>query len=308
MRGTTESGGNSLKTGVIDFTAGSLGGVALVYVSQPLDTCKVKMQTFPTLYRGMIHCLIETFRKDRIWRGLYAGSVPAVVANVAENSVLFAGYGACQKLVAVVEKKDSIKDLSLLGNATAGFLAAFFSSFTLCPTELIKCKLQALREMHNQKKTAQSDAKLYHITPYKLTREILRKEGIPGLFRGLTPTFFREMPGYFFFFGGYEGARQLLAKPGQSKDEIGPLRTMIAGAVGGVVLWTVIFPADVIKSRIQVASLRTSMTRVGLQIYRTEGFLALYNGLLPSVIRTIPATAVLFLVYEYSKKFMTEIF
>lgn len=89
--------------------------MALVYVSQPLDTCKVKMQTFPTLYRGMIHCLIETFRKDRIWRGLYAGSVPAVVANVAENSVLFAGYGACQKLVAVVEKKDSIKDLSLLG-------------------------------------------------------------------------------------------------------------------------------------------------------------------------------------------------
>jgi len=27
-----------------------------------------------------------------------------------------------------------------------GFLAAFFSSFTLCPTELIKCKLQAMRE------------------------------------------------------------------------------------------------------------------------------------------------------------------
>ncbi|XP_059618564.1 mitochondrial ornithine transporter 1 [Phlebotomus argentipes] len=306
MRGSTESGG--LKTGVIDFTAGSLGGVALVYVSQPLDTCKVKMQTFPTFYRGMIHCLIETFRKDGIWRGLYAGSIPAVVANVAENSVLFAGYGACQKLVAVVEKKDNIKDLSLIGNATAGFLAAFFSSFTLCPTELVKCKLQALREMHNQQKTTQPDAKLSHISPYRLTRDILRKEGIPGLFRGLTSTFAREMPGYFFFFGGYEGARQLMTKPGQSKDDIGPLRTMAAGAFGGVVLWTVIFPADVIKSRIQVASLRTSMTQVGLQIYRTEGLLALYNGLLPSVIRTIPATAVLFLVYEYSKKLMTELF
>ncbi|XP_055680906.1 mitochondrial ornithine transporter 1 [Lutzomyia longipalpis] len=308
MRGTADSGGNSFKTGVIDFTAGSLGGVALVYVSQPLDTCKVKMQTFPTLYRGMVHCLIETFRKDGIWRGLYAGSIPAVVANVAENSVLFAGYGACQKLVAAVEKKDSIKDLSLFGNATAGFLAAFFSSFTLCPTELVKCKLQALREMHNQKKATQPDAKLSHITPFKLTREILRKEGIPGLFRGLAPTFAREMPGYFFFFGGYEGARMALAAPGQSKDDIGPLRTMAAGAFGGIVLWTVIFPADVIKSRIQVASLRSSMMQVGLQIYRTEGFLALYNGLLPSVLRTIPATAVLFLVYEYSKKLMMEIF
>lgn len=55
------------------------------------------------------------------------------------------------------------------------------------------------------------------------------------------------MPGYFFFFGGYELTRELLAKyvkifrktpqnfqnffpkifrPGQSKDDIGPIRTM----------------------------------------------------------------------------------
>lgn len=33
-------------------------------------------------------------------------------------------------------------------NATAGVMAAFFSTFTLCPTELVKCKLQALREVN----------------------------------------------------------------------------------------------------------------------------------------------------------------
>lgn len=68
-----------------------LGGVALVYVSQPLDTVKVKMQTFPQLYKGMSHCLVQTYKKDGFARGLYAGTLPAVVANVAENSVLFAG-------------------------------------------------------------------------------------------------------------------------------------------------------------------------------------------------------------------------
>lgn len=31
--------------------------------------------------------------------------------------------------------------------AMAGFLASFFSSFTLCPTELVKCKLQSMREV-----------------------------------------------------------------------------------------------------------------------------------------------------------------
>ena len=46
-------------------------------------------------------------------------------------------------------------------------------------------------------------------------RQILREDGVPGLFRGLTATFTREMPGYFFFFLAYEATRGLLAAPGQ---------------------------------------------------------------------------------------------
>lgn len=112
-------------------------------------------------------------------------------------------YGVCQKFVATtIEHKSSIDELSLLGNALAGFFAAFFSSFTLCPTELIKCKLQALHEMKQTEK----------ISPFKLTQDILRREGVRGMFRGLVPTFAREMPGYFFFFGAYELSREMLAK------------------------------------------------------------------------------------------------
>jgi len=45
----------------------------MVYVSQPLDTVKVKMQTFPQLYKGMVNCFITTFKRDGFVRGLYAG-------------------------------------------------------------------------------------------------------------------------------------------------------------------------------------------------------------------------------------------
>jgi solute carrier family 25 ornithine transporter 2/15 len=31
-------------------------------------------------------------------------------------------------------------------HAISGFFAGFFSSLTLCPTELVKCRLQAMRE------------------------------------------------------------------------------------------------------------------------------------------------------------------
>ncbi|XP_073832844.1 mitochondrial ornithine transporter 1-like [Musca autumnalis] len=295
---------SKVRQGFIDFTAGSLGGAAQVYVSQPLDTVKVKQQSFPQMYKNMIDCFVKTYRNDGIFRGLYAGSVPAVIANVAENSVLFAAYGGCQKVVAYGMKIEDVKDMPTVGHAFAGFLAAFFSTFTLCPTELVKCKLQALREMqqHNPK-----GSNNLPITPWKLTKHIMATEGIPGFFRGLTSTFMREMPGYFFFFGGYEGTREFLRKPDQTKEEIGALKTMLAGAIGGVTLWVSIFPADVIKSRIQVNNLKRSMTSVGLEIMRKEGFLALYNGLLPSVLRTIPATATLFLVYEFTKKTLNEI-
>ncbi|EDX02952.1 mitochondrial ornithine transporter 1 [Drosophila yakuba] len=285
--------------GLIDFLAGSLGGAAQVYVSQPLDTVKVKLQTFPEAYRGMWDCFVSTYRKDGVLHGLYAGSVPAVFANVAENSVLFAAYGGCQKFVAFCVGKETSGELTTVQNACAGSLAACFSTLTLCPTELIKCKLQALREMkHFVEPAHPQDIR----TPWTLTRYIWRTEGIKGFYRGLSSTFLREMPGYFFFFGSYEGTRELLRRDDQSKDDIGPLRTMIAGAIGGVCLWTSTFPADVIKSRIQVKNLNESMFAVGADIVRREGVLALYRGLLPSVLRTIPATATLFVVYEYTKR------
>ena len=69
----------------------------------------------------------------------------------------------------------------------------------------------------------------------------------------MSSTIAREMPGYFFFFGGYEVTRELLTKPNESRNDIGWQKTMVAGAVGGSVLWLVIFPADVVKSRIQVS-------------------------------------------------------
>lgn len=46
----------------------------MVYVSQPLDTVKVKMQTFPELYKGMVSCFVTTFKRDGVVRGLYAGN------------------------------------------------------------------------------------------------------------------------------------------------------------------------------------------------------------------------------------------
>lgn len=70
----------------------SKGGTACVYAGQPLDTIKVKMQMFPHLYTSALKCGVETLRKDGIYRGLYAGTIPALSANIAGLSLALLFY------------------------------------------------------------------------------------------------------------------------------------------------------------------------------------------------------------------------
>ena len=61
----------------------------------------------------------ETLKKEGVVRGLYAGTVPSLAANVAENSILFAAYGLCQKLVARTLSME-VSKLSTFSNGCAG--------------------------------------------------------------------------------------------------------------------------------------------------------------------------------------------
>ncbi|KAF5891886.1 mitochondrial ornithine transporter 1-like, partial [Clarias magur] len=113
------------------------------------------MQSFPSFYRGFLHCLVSTYRQVGI-RGLYQGTTPALMANISENAVLFMCYGFCQEMVRRVCCLDGNTALSDVQKACAGSAASFFSSFVLCPTELVKCRLQVMTEMASSRKIASS--------------------------------------------------------------------------------------------------------------------------------------------------------
>lgn len=280
---------NPYFVGFVDLFAGSLGGAATVAVGQPLDTVKVKMQTFPKTYPNAFKCFMMTLKTEGVFRGLYAGTTPSLAANVAENAVLFCAYGYCKQAVSMVTGRHD-KDMTVLDKATSGFFAAFFSSFALCPTELIKCKLQALKETNSKP-----------ISATELTKSIIRQHGVAGLYNGLTSTIAREMPGYFAFFGGIEGTKHILVKYTSIKDESHPLMPLIAGGVGGMCLWLAIFPFDLIKSRIQVENSTMSLSKMLVKIIREEGFRTLYRGLTPTLLRTFPATAALLFTIEKTR-------
>lgn len=261
-------------------------------VGQPLDTVKVKMQTFPQTYKNAFSCFAMTLKSEGVFRGLYAGTTPSIAANAAENAVLFCAYGYCKQAVSSVTGRHG-KEMTVLDKATSGFFAAFFSSFALCPTELIKCKMQALKETNSKPISASA-----------LTMSIIRTEGIRGLYNGLTSTIFREMPGYFAFFFGVEGTKHVLAKYTSIKDESHPMMPLMAGGMGGVCLWLTIFPFDLIKSRIQVENSKMGLTTMLRKIVREEGVRTLYKGLGPTLVRTFPATAALLFTIERTRLFL----
>uniref|UniRef100_A0A1I7XZL6 Mitochondrial ornithine transporter 1 n=1 Tax=Steinernema glaseri TaxID=37863 RepID=A0A1I7XZL6_9BILA len=286
--------GSHVKDGLIDLTAGTLGGVANVYAGQPLDTVKVKMQTFPSLYGNWRTCFTDTYKLDGI-RGLYAGTVPALAANVAENAVLFTAYGYCQKVVAFAVGRSNTNEMTPVENAFSGSLAAIFAAAVLCPTELVKCKLQAQREVNPTGKQG-----LLSVC------KDMKAQGIGSFFVGMTPTLAREVPGYFCFFGAYELCRYFFAGANGDKDNIGLLPTAVSGAVGGMALWTSIFPADVIKSRMQVTG-EGSFLSILKDMIKKEGLTALYKGLTPTLIRTCSASSCLFITYEETKKILHKL-
>ncbi|CAH1985517.1 unnamed protein product [Acanthoscelides obtectus] len=251
------------KDAAVDLLSGVVAGTVYVYVGQPLDTCKTKMQTFPHLYKNGLQCLLKTARHDGL-RGLYAGTGPSLITSTSEYSILFFSYGGVKKFLKYMMGVPYSQHMSTLFYATAGCMSSFFSSLAICPTELVKSRVQVQKELAKYKFGGRKE-----ITgPTQVVSEILERDGVRGMFRGLGATLAREMPGYFVYFYSYEYMRNTLRRPDQKKYEIGPVKTMIAGSTAGGMFWASTFPIDVIKSRIQVSATKDNMFVVGYKILR----------------------------------------
>uniref|UniRef100_A0A8C1QYS2 Solute carrier family 25 member 15b n=1 Tax=Cyprinus carpio TaxID=7962 RepID=A0A8C1QYS2_CYPCA len=94
-------------------------------------------------------------------------------------------------LVFFLEFKCDAEEVNDMQKACAGSVASVFFSLVLCPTELVKCQLQAMHEMATSGKIS-----------------IMHYDG--------------PLPGYFCFFGAYELCRSLFAEYMHcGKDDIG---------------------------------------------------------------------------------------
>lgn len=129
-----------------DLTAGTMAGIAQLLVGHPFDTVKVKLQSQmassqPPKYSGAWDAVKKIMASEGP-KGLYRGLGAPLAAVALFNAVLFTARGQMEALLSH-NKKEVYTTLSVRQQMVAGMGAGVAVSFVACPTELIKCRLQA---------------------------------------------------------------------------------------------------------------------------------------------------------------------
>ncbi|XP_057448621.1 mitochondrial carnitine/acylcarnitine carrier-like protein [Lotus japonicus] len=287
-----------------DLTAGTFGGAAQLIVGHPFDTIKVKLQSQPTpipgqlpRYSGAIDAVKQTLAAEGP-RGLYKGMGAPLATVAALNAVLFTVRGQMEALF----RSHPGASLTVHQQVFCGAGAGLAVSFLVCPTELIKCRLQAQSTLAGSGTAAVA---VKYGGPMDVARHVLRSEGgARGLFKGLVPTMAREVPGNAAMFGAYEASKQLLAG-GPDTSGLGRGSLIVAGGLAGASFWFFVYPTDVVKSVIQVDDYKYPKFSGSIDAFRrilaSEGIKGLYKGFGPAMFRSVPANAACFLAYEMTR-------
>lgn len=275
--------------------SGTVGGTAQIIVGHPFDTVKVKLQSMKQPgpgklpeYSGAMDVVRKVMRREGI-RGLYAGIQAPLPFVAVFNATLFASNGTMRKIIGQGRRDD---ELSLPEVGLAGIGAGAAVSLVACPTELVKCRLQA-----------QPGAFAGAID---CTKQVLSSRGVGGLFLGMRATMLREMAGNCLYFMAYTGTLRAFTPKGGSLDDLNAAHFMFAGGMAGLAFWGPVYPVDAIKTLIQTDSEVKPKYRGIIdcfrQTIRTGGLGAVYKGIGPCIARSFPANAVTFYAYEWTKK------
>lgn len=87
--------------------------------------------------------------------------------------------------------------------------------------------------------------------------------------------------------------------------ELNYFGTYLAGGFGGAFAWSISFPMDCIKSKIQTADKNLNLSQASQLIYKSAGLHGFYRGWTAAVIRAFPANAGLILGYEFALKLLS---
>ncbi|KAL6707589.1 carnitine transporter [Coniothyrium glycines] len=302
VKAATKSSVQSLRA----LVAGGVGGICAVVVGHPFDLVKVRMQTAEKgVYTGAIDVVKRTIAKEGLARGLYAGVSAPLVGVTPMFAVSFWGYDLGKQLVSSVSKVEN-NQFSVAQVSAAGFFSAIPMTAITAPFERVKVLLQ----IQGQKQLAPGEKPKYS-GGVDVVRQLYKEGGMRSVFRGSAMTLARDGPGSAFYFATYETVKRKLTPKDPVTGQPGALSmsaVMVAGGAAGIAMWIPVFPIDTIKSRLQSAEGRPTISGTIKGIHASGGFKAFFPGIGPAMARAVPANAATFAGVELAQKAMTKMF
>ena len=293
------------------YVYGGLSAITAEAITFPIDTAKTRLQLqgqdteqrFAKLrYRGMGHCITKVVREEGA-AALYRGLSSALVRQAVYGTLKFGLYYSAKEAL----PPPSTKRIGCALNLGCAVWAGCVSSAIATPTDVIKVRMQS-------NTTQGVERGLLHVG-----RDIITREGVRGLWRGVFPTAQRaalvagvQLPVYDFVKAEILGSSASNDFLHGSDVLIHSVASMIAGFSAAMAS----NPCDVIRTRMMAqrkylrvavselpdsAVLYRSAGHCALHTVRTEGPSALYKGFVPSFARMGPWNVIFFVVYEKFK-------
>ena len=222
----------------------------------------------------------------RIWqqsgvRGLFAGMSSPLYTIAGQNAAVFASYGAAKRAIGEGAGTDFINPVF-----SAGAIAGAAQVFIITPVDLFKIQLQL----------AKSSGARVAGGPVAIAQRVIRQGGLLSLWRGLGVTLLRDSPSYGVYFWVYDkSAAALRAQSSLPEASV----DFAAGGIAGQVSWTVCYPADVIKTRVQGAPLDMKMGALecAKELWRREGAAPFFRGIETTLVRAFVVNGAIFASY-----------
>ena len=224
-------------------------------------------------------------------------------------AVSFLGYDWGKSIVSslsTVPMAHNTPQYSVGQISAAGFFSAIPMTLITAPFERVKILLQ----IQGQKQLGPGEKPKYS-GGIDVVRQLYKEGGIRSVYRGSAMTLARDGPGSAAYFATYEAVKRYLTPKDDKGNVTGELSlpaVIAAGGAAGVAMWIPVFPVDTVKSRLQSAEGRPTISSAVSGLYRAGGYKAFFPGFGPAMARAVPANAATFLGVELAKKFFAKTF
>ncbi|OLL27094.1 putative mitochondrial carrier [Neolecta irregularis DAH-3] len=180
------------------YLAGMAAGLANAALASPIEHVRIRLQTQST-FSGPLDCIRKIYSAYGL-KGIFRGFFPTAIRESLGAGAYFFTY---ESLVARELKKGKRRaDISSIKLCLFGASAGYAFWLSCYPIDVVKSKLQ-------------TDSLVKADQRYKSSigcfRHIIQIHGVPGLFRGLTPTLLRAAPVSAATFMAFEAAMRVLA-------------------------------------------------------------------------------------------------